>query len=295
MSPTVLLLVAIAAAIHVLWNTLVKICVDKPSFALLSNAFAVLILSPAFMLVRWFGYAPMGINFWCYSAFSGFFEAMYTILLCKAYEVGDLSIIYPLSRGVAPAFTTLLGGLLVGDHIGSAHFVAVLVIISGVITVSISANANNPAELNEGGILLAVATGAMIAGYQLVDRGAMAHANAPHPVEYLFAVHLFLAFFIAIWVVFICGRRRCIIDEWSFNRKGVVTVGCCVPIAYFLILVALKYGNVTYVAAARNTGILFSTVIGWLFLKESISRLKALGTIVITLGVSGLAMLGHWP
>ncbi|MCB2148203.1 MAG: EamA family transporter [Deltaproteobacteria bacterium] len=294
MSPTGILLVAIAAAMHVLWNTLVKTCTDKPSFALLTSIFGVLVTSPVYIAVRWYGIAPMGINLWGYAALSGLFEACYTILLFQAYGEGDLSVVYPLSRGVAPVFTMLLGGVLLGDTISVAHFAAVLLIIMGVGAVCISTLRQSKAGMKGAGILLAISTGLMIAGYHLVDRGAMMHPEAPHPLEYLFAMHLFLAFFVTAWVIFISGRRRQIIDEWYSNHRGIIIVGVCIPMAYFLIIIALMHGNVTHVAAARNVGILFSTVVGWLFLKEHISWLRAVGSIIIAFGVAGLSMIGHF-
>jgi drug/metabolite transporter (DMT)-like permease len=293
MSPVVILLVVVAAAVHVLWNTLVKTCTDKPSFALLTSIFGVLVISPVYMVVRCIGIIPMGINLWGYAALSGLFEAFYTMLIFQAYEEGDLSMVYPLSRGVAPVFTIFLGGILFGDKITVAHGAAVIMIIMGVGTVSVSSVTRSRTGLKGTGIILSIFTGFMIAGYHLIDRGAMVHPDAPHPLEYLFAMHLFLALFVTIWVIFLHGRRRRIISEWNSNRRGIVIVGLCVPLAYFFIILALKFGNVTYVAAARNVGILFSTVVGWLILKENISHLRAVGSIVIAFGVAGLAMIGH--
>jgi drug/metabolite transporter (DMT)-like permease len=290
-----MLLVAIAAGIHVLWNTLVKTCTDKPSFALLTSIAGALTVSPVYLTVRFFyGIAPMGIHLWGYAALSGLFEACYTILLFQAYGEGDLSVVYPLSRGVAPVFTLLLGGVILGDTLTPAHGAAVLLIILGVATVSLSAAIHSRTGLKGNGILLAVFTGLMIAGYHLVDRGAMAHPDTPHPLEYLFAMHWFMAFFVAIRVIIISGRRH-IIHEWYSNRRAILIVGGCVPAAYYLIILALRHGNVTHVTAARNVGILFSTVVGWLFLNEHISRLRAAGSIIIAAGIASLAMMGHFP
>ncbi|MFZ0611740.1 MAG: EamA family transporter [Desulfobacterales bacterium] len=293
MSPIVILLVTLAAAVHVLWNTLVKTCTDKPSFAVLTSLFGALVTGLAYLLARCCGITPMGINMWGYAAISGLFEALYTILLFQAYGFGDLSVVYPLSRGVAPAFTLLLGGMLLGDRLSAAHATAVMVIIIGVGAVSISVFLRNRTGQQDEGILPAVATGLMIAGYHLVDRGAMLHLDPPHPIEYLFAIHLFLMVFVAIWVIFLGGRSRRIINEWHTNRRGIIIVGVCVPLSYFLIIIALKYGNVTLITATRNVGILFSTVVGWLFLKEPISRLRITGSIIIAIGVAGLAMISH--
>jgi drug/metabolite transporter (DMT)-like permease len=170
------------------------------------------------------------------------------------------------------------------------HGIAVAIVISGVLAVSFSTAAHTRSGLKRSGILIAIFTGMMIAGYHLVDRAAMSHADAPDPIEYLFAMHLFLVFFVALWVFIVGCRWRHITDEWHANRRSVLIVGFCVPLAYLFIIVALKMGNVTHVAAARNVGIVFSTAVGWLFLKETVTRLRAVGALFIALGIAGLVL-----
>ena len=68
----------------------------------------------------------------------------------------------------------------------------------------------------------------------------------------------------------------------------VLIVGFCTPLAYFLIILALRYGNVTHVAAGRNIGIVISILVGRLFLKEIVGRYRIIGAVLITLGVAAL-------
>jgi len=290
-----MLLVAVAAAMHVFWNTLVKRCCDKPSFALLTSIVGVIAISPVFLLVRSVGIPPMEIESWGYAALSGLFEALYTILLFQAYAKGDLSVVYPLSRGVAPVFTLIFGGVLLGDTVTLAQGVSVSIVILGVCGVSLSAALQNRSVFKESGSLLALCTGFMIAGYHLVDRGAMIRSDAPDPIVYLFGMHLFLALFVTLWVVIVNRQWQRVIDEWQTNRRDIFTVGVCTPMAYFLIIIALKYGNVTHVAAGRNIGILFSAILGSVFLKEHISQLRAAGAVLIACGVIGLVLFSRMP
>lgn len=166
------------------------------------------------------------------------------------------------------------------------------VIIAGVIAVDLSTAARTRAEIRRSGIVLAIFTGIMTAGYHLVVRGAMAYGDPPDPFEYLLAMHLFLVFFVARRVLLVSRRRRRILEEWHANRPGVLIVGVCVPLAYFFIIVALKSGNVTHIAAARNVGIVFSAAAGWLFLKERVTRLRAFGALWHRIGNR---RTGHGP
>lgn len=286
-------LVALSASIHVLWNTLVKQCEDKVSFAWLTSAAGTIVLIPVFTGYRLFspGYLGVDIVFW--SALSGFFEALYVFFLFRAYMRADLSVVYPLSRGVAPMATLVLGGLLLGDNVNLESGLVVGVVIIGVLAVSYSAWEPSIHGLADSGILSALGTGCAIAGYHLVDRKAMSMGYSVNPAEYLFLMHFFLLIYVSVWAGIKTKVFSNLFTEWRANRQGVVIVGLGTPLAYFLIIVALQYGNVTYITAGRNIGIFISTIVGAVFLKEKITVARLFGSILIVAGVIGLVLIHH--
>lgn len=291
MTPFVFALVLFSASLHVLWNALVKKSQDKASFAWLTSLVGTIILLPVFIGSRLAGPGVLGPEVWLWASMSGLFEALYVILLFSAYGRAELSVVYPLSRGVAPLMTWALGGVLVGDRVSLENGLAVGVIVAGVMGVSYSTR--TPSGRGAGpGVLLSLFAGSMIAGYHLVDRRAMSLAVPPGPQEYLFLMHLFQMVFISAWVFSRSKYRDVLFSEWKTNRFGVVIVGFCTPLAYFLIILALRYGNVTYIAAGRNIGIFISTAAGALFLKEKVTAPRILGALLIFAGVAGLLVFG---
>ena len=288
MPPFVFALVLFSASIHVLWNTFVKQSRDKASFAWLTSMAGSIVLLPIFVYSRLLQPGPLNDEVYIWTALSGLFETIYVILLVGAYEKVDLSVVYPLSRGIAPLFTWMLGGIFLGDSISMGHGLAVGVIVFGVVSISYSAQNSSTRGTVMSGIFLSLATGCMIAGYHLVDRRAMIMSDPPNPQEYIFLMHLFLAGFITAWIPFGLRTWQEISMEWKRNRMGVFIVGLCTPLAYFLIITALRYGNVTYIAAGRNIGIFISTVVGYLFLKEKVTRTRFIGALFIIAGVMGL-------
>jgi multidrug transporter EmrE-like cation transporter len=60
----------------------------------------------------------------------------YYITLAGAYHRGDLSFAYPLMRGVAPLFVTLLGVLFLGEHPGAKILVGIALISTGIIVIA---------------------------------------------------------------------------------------------------------------------------------------------------------------
>lgn len=290
----VFFLVALSASLHVLWNALVKQCEEKVSFAWLTAALGGLILLPVLIVSRIAAPGPLGREVFLLAALSGFIEALYVLFLFNAYRAADLSFVYPLSRGIAPLGTLLLGGVLLGDYVPPVNALAVTTVAAGVGFLAFSSGGRFQGEGRRGlsGLLMAIATGCMIAGYHLVDRRAMTLPNPPEAIEYLALMHLFQAAFVTLGAFFYAGLdRRRLFSEWTTNRRSVLIVGGCTPLAYFLIMVALRYGNVTYVTAGRNFGILISMIAGGLVLKERITWVRLTGAALIAAGLAGLVIL----
>ena len=181
-----------------------------------------------------------------------------------------------------------LGGVFVGDAVTLPQGLIIGIICAGVAAIGYSAHTTDKKQSAGPGIYFAIATGCMIAGYHLVDRKAMSIPYPPNPMEYLFLMHFFLGIFITAFVTIGLKPGRQILVEWRCNRKSVLIVGFCTPLAYFLIILALRYGNVTHVAAGRNIGIVISLLVGRLFLKETVCRYRMSGALLITFGVAAL-------
>lgn len=293
-------LVLLSASLHVFWNTLVKKCDDKASFAWLTTAVTMAFLIPIFAFLRLVHPWSLSPELWGLSGLSGLLEALYVILLFGAYEKADLSVVYPLSRGVAPIFVLPLACWIIGDSVTLPHSMAILVIVAGVVIVSFSAQTTSKVTRGRHltGAMLALATGAMIAGYHLVDRFARKLAvnlNALDDVtfafQYFFIMYLFLLAFITVWICFSSHRRSGLFSEWKTNKSGIFLVSVFGAAAYFLIILALGYAQAGYIAAGRNVGVVISIAVGALLLKEHISWKRAFGAGLIILGVVALAVL----
>jgi len=292
MSLFVFILVLSSAVLHVFWNVFVKTSGDKVSFAWLSVLVSTVVLVPVFAASRLIAPGPLSGEIVAWAALSGLCEAAYIILLFVAYGYTDLSVVYPLSRGVAPLVVLPLSGLLLSDTVTAQHGLAIAVVIGGVTAVTLSALVSAPHRHTVAGVCLALGAGCMIACYHMVDRRAMTLAARPSPIEYLFVMHGFLLLFISAWVGISAGRRKRAFVEWRGNVKGILIVGLGSTLAYFMIMVALRHGNVAYITAGRNVGIVISTAVGAFLLKERVCRRRVLGAALIAAGVAALVALG---
>ena len=96
----------------------------------------------------------------------------------------------------------------------------------------------------------------------------------------------FAFFLVSVTLYVACrrGSRQRAGWEWAANRKGVLLVAFSSTFAYFLVMIALRAGNVTHIAAARNVDIVLSTALGSGFLKEEVGWRRALGALFILAG-----------
>ncbi len=292
MNVAAFVLVLLSACLHVGWNALVKTCADKASFAWSTALVSAAVLVPVFALSRAFTPGPLPVEAVGWAALSALFEAGYVVLLFGAYGRADLSLVYPLSRGMAPLVAAAVGGALLDDRISGWGAAAVVLVAAGVAVVSFSAPGRAAARRGAGsGVLLAVGAGCLIASYQIVDRRAMRAALAPSPVEYLCLMHAFLAAYVSAWAGLVGIGRARLLASWRKDRRDALLVGIFTPLAYLLIILALRQANVIHVAAARNVGVLLSMGVGAMLLRERVGLGRILGALLISSGLVGLVFL----
>ncbi|MGB2820101.1 MAG: hypothetical protein WBF17_03910, partial [Phycisphaerae bacterium] len=219
MTVFVFLLILLSASLHVFWNALIKKADNKGSFLWLTIVASTVMLAPAFVFLRVLSPGRLDGDVLTWAGLSGLIESGYIILLLGAYERADLSVAYPLSRGVAPLVTLAAAGWLIGDVVSLWHGLAVLTVVAGVAAVSFSAEGAAKGEPRFAGVMFAVGAGVLIAGYHLVDRHVLNRPNGPHPIEYIFLMHLSLTALVTAWVVVRRRLRAKALAAWHTGRR----------------------------------------------------------------------------
>src|SRR4051812_21924082 len=163
-----ILLLVLAAVVHSSWNFIAKRSIDKQSFLWLSMLLALVIFFPVVLFL----YQPVAARGWVLIVVSGGLEAVYLLLLGTAYQSSDLSLVYPIARGSAPLFVTLLAALLLGEHVTPGGIVGILLVVGGLYTLHLRtldrAGLMAPlAALRERPSQIALVTGLTIATYSV--------------------------------------------------------------------------------------------------------------------------------
>lgn len=279
MSTEVMVVVLFSALLHAGWNALVRASSDKflTSLQVVCGA-AILAL---FMLP---GLPMPAAASWPWLLASGLIHVVYFALVARAYQGSDLGLAYPLMRGTAPVLTALAVALLLGEAPTPGAWLGIALICGGVLMLAGRAWRSGPSHA--GAVLAALANAGVIALYTLVDGQGVRLAG--HALSYTAWVFLLSAVFMLVTAAWLRGRSllRPAPGAWRVAALG----GSGTLAAYSLVLWAMTQAPIATVAALRETSIVFAALIGALFLKESLSRLRLFSAMLVCAGAIALKL-----
>lgn len=275
LSPILILLVLVAALMHAIWNTLVKSGDDQLSVLAAVN----FVCSVAgLVVIFWVGYPNP--ESWVYIVLSTLIHTGYYFFLLKAYEHGDLSLVYPLARGTAPLLVLIGGMLFANETLPSMGMLGVSLASIGII--SLAFERGWPWQSDGKPVLFALGTSIFIAAYTITD--GIGVRVSGHPFAYI------------AWLFFIDGLP---ISFYAiYKRRGTTTIflrlqwkrcllgGAAAMFAYGLVIYAMSLGAMALVAALRETSVIMATLIGSLVLGEALGRKRIIAAILVVVGVS---------
>ncbi|MBL7222652.1 MAG: EamA family transporter [Candidatus Brocadiae bacterium] len=289
MNVTALALVVASALLHAIWNLLLKKANDRVAFVWWYLLVPLVVFAPAAALTTG-SYGTLALASVGIGIVSGIFQAANLLAMSWAYRDGDLSVVYPLSRGSAQVLIVLLGVGLLGEELSVWGKCGVALVLLGVYVVFLPSLSRRDLLRPVRALALRSSQAALFAGlaialYHVLDKQGIEGANPFLYICLLYAADL------ATVSVYLAVRRQwpLVRAEWRANRLAVLIAGPLGLLSYLLVLFALGQERVAYVGPARNAGIVFSVVLGALFLKERHGRMRVVGSALI---VAGLALAG---
>ena len=284
-----LALVLISALAHSSWNFLLKRSQVQEVFLWCLLVSATVLLAPLGVILFW--KFPFGIQGWLLVAATVALHTMYFVLLGRAYAAGDLSLVYPIARGTGPLLVPILAVVLLGERIALPAILGIAAVIIGIYTLSLWGHfrklAGNPMTIiSNPGPRYAVLTGLTIACYTIVDKLGVGHVQ---PFLYMYLMMLGSAVFVCPYILATKGVQV-VLREWRLNAAAVVVSGLLTFLAYALVLTALSISRVSYVAPAREVGIVIGVFMGIIFLKEPFGNGRLLGSGIIVAGLTMIAL-----
>ena len=286
MGPAALLLVLVAALAHALWNFEAKTVPDGGVvFVYLYMAASALVWVPlaVLWLVFWDPETPAPT--WLLGAVvSGALHIVYSITLQRGYTAADMNVVYPVSRGTGPLLTIVVSVLLLGERPPPVALAGALVVVAGVVIIATGSSTGAGLRARRAGLVYGLATGASIAAYTLWDDHAV-NALAVPPLPY-FALGLLVQVLVLAPASWHDRERARLV--WSVHRRQVVAVALLSPLAYVLVLQAMRMAPVSLVAPARESSIVVGSLLAWLVLREPHPARRLVGAAVVLAGIAAL-------
>lgn len=280
-----LALLVFSAFLHASWNLLIKRAREKQIFTWWALIIGVLCFSPLLLQVQYF---PASI--WPYILSSALTEAVYYLVLLRAYQDGDFSLVYPMARGAAPALLTLWAVLFLGERPVPQGLLGIGLLIGGLIIVGSTTwwQQRKTSSLASSALGFALATACCVSIYSAIDGAAVRHVA---PLPYTVLVFGLTALLIMPLIVLRYGGPALLVEMRS-NWPLISLAGILSITTYMLVLWAYSFSSVSYGGAVREVSVVIAAFVGWRWLGESFGRARLLGAVLIFVGIVVIALAG---
>lgn len=278
-SPLAIGLVILSAVAHAFWNFCSKKSNGGARFVYLVAFWSMILWSPLAAFVVYQSWGQFTMERVLALGVTAAIHLVYFLFLQQSYRKGDLSLVYPLSRGLGPALTVAAAVPLLGEYPSVNQICGVLCILLGAGGLGFSGRSH----VNSTAIVLASITGAFVAAYTLWDKYAVVSLGIS-PILIDWCNHPF--------------RSMCL---YRFNRpeqaaanpvqlRYVIAVAVLSPASYITFLFAISLSQSVLLAPLRELSIVIGAVMGGVFLGERFSRPKLWAIAAITVGVALVAL-----
>ncbi|MDQ3670761.1 MAG: DMT family transporter [Actinomycetota bacterium] len=272
MPASALALALTAAFVHALWNVLLARARDPEAATVVALVVSIVAYAPT-AIVFW----ELDAAVWPYLAASSLFQLGYVVLLAAAYRRSELSLVYPLARGVAPVLVLGVAVLALGAETSAAQVSGVCLIAAGVLLVR-----GFRRHADTTGVVLGLSIAAFIAAYTLSDNEGIRHASALTYVELEMIVPT------VVYAAVFARLRGAAAIRAELNPASVVA-GVATLGAYTLVLLALERAPAAPVAAIRETSVVIAALLAWVVLKEDVRPTRLAGAALV---VAGIVLVG---
>ena len=289
-SLTSVFIVLLSAVIHVWWNYLTKSSQSPKAFSLLKGTILMGVAMGTVLTVPLRG---VPIDVWVYVGASGAIHMLYILSLSSAYEVGDISYIYPIARS-APAFVPLAAFLTLGETVSLQGGFGILIVVVAIIVLQMRGRAVSDlqqlwASLTRKDCRWAFATLGTVVTYTVIDKAGMvtfsrSEAISPTlqgPLYFLLESAVCYLFF---WATMLFSPGLSLGVVWRREWSKVVAAALGTMGSYSLILYVMQSENVSYIVALRQASVFLAVLVGWLALKEEYGRSRLVASAAMLVG-----------
>lgn len=281
-SPTFIIALGLSSAITLaLVNFLVKRTDDILTGRVVLSGSAALFALPFVPFVPWPDAATFGAL-----AIAMPVHFLYQFCLVQAMQRGDLSLVFPVMRGIAPLLTAVAAMLFLGERLSGVEQLGLLIATLAVIGFALPPKGVTlRAHPDRTALIFAGLTAIGIALYNVAD--ARGVRIAPTPSTYI--VWLFLVDWICItlWAMISRGPAALAGAARTHWRAGVVA-GALSIASFGAALYGYSLTETAKISALRETSVVFAAILGAVWLGEGFGARRV---VCAALMAGGLALM----
>lgn len=267
--------VVVSSFFQAWWNFhLKKTPIDRSAFLLMGWVVFGLVSVP---ISLFFIDKPFQWNWLFFIFATGFAQGIYLLILCWAYSVSDISLVFPVARGASIVFTAITLSILGAFPISLTGWAGIGAIAVGAMSMG---SVDLQTVRGRTGLMASLMIAVIIASYSVIDSFG---AQEIPIVFYVMVMNLAGPLFA---FPFVYHRRKAdvIIAFKNYKWQGFL-VGLAGSAAYIVVISMFKYSSAAYVLALREVSIVFAAIMGIRYLGESRAPRKFIGIGFILFGI----------
>ncbi len=289
MSSTALLLVLAAAFLHATWNYQLKKASPSLLFWPVSYLITLTICLPILLIYNPSLFSEIKPAGWVVISLSAPVHIAYAYILQYGYKQSDYSVVYPTARGTGPMLTVLAAIVILGERPSLMGLAGIFSILLGILFIASKASKTDTTGNRKvlKGLLWGTLTGVCIAGYSFCDAWAVQQETGLTPLTFYFPALTLRCVILWPIMLFTTDWKKHLKETLTdpVQRKAVLCTSIGSPGAYILVLFAMTFAPLSYVAPGREVGMMVGVVVGATLLKEKLTVKRILGVICMVLGV----------
>lgn len=266
-------LILLAALLHASWNALTKAGGDPLISITVITATGGVCAIP---LMIW---APLPeAETWKWLSISACIHYVYQLCLVRMYQLGDLSQVYPIARGLAPLGVACLAAYGAGEFLEFSQMVGLALASAAIVALGTGRSAG---QSSGRGVAMAVLTAGLICLYTYSDGRGVRSVESPE----IFIGWSFFLGSVPMVLTTIYLRRAAGLEAWRRLGAQAIGGGLMATLGYAIALWALSRAPMASVASLRESSVLFAALLGTGVLGESFGRRRVVSALFLVIGL----------
>jgi len=206
----------------------------------------------------------------------------YQFSAIRALHRGDLSLVFPVMRGLGPLATAMIAGIVLHEALTVWQIAGLVTASAAIIVFAMPTGATVHARrLDRSALFWSVMTALGVGLYAVAD----ARAVRAMPNVLTFVVWLFLIDWVGVTLVALWQRRGGLIKAIRPQIRGGIIAGLLGSLSYGLAIFAYTLTDAAIVTALRETSVVFAAGFGAILLHEGFGRRRTLAAAVLACGL----------